>query len=601
MLPWNFLRPSHSLLLALLWLPGGVVAVAQEPEPNEAEAYRLVWRESLRPVAVDAHGTLTKLRTAVERMERLAAEEKLATVRAEEFAEAQSASEKLNRLSSQLMLAGEPFGHDLQLQTAHLLNRLQQQIGAFRSFPTVDAQISASRVTYGRMGQAAAAQLPRIGNLFQQDKLDEAETMFYRAWDPLAGAGLWFDSATREGGTKPLQAAKAAIEEKRRQQVREEAVEWIEAELASTRPNYPGLLAEVQQAATGLEAAATANWRGESLAGPELFRRAVAAWQEADRAATRCRACEWALSGITSQNRPGLAALELAQKSFIEQYPDALAGLIRAGGRRSAAAGDAANQYADWVAAVAESTADWSEASLLAPLESALEEFAAAEEQLAAQVSAYRETTDEWLRWQRRKAAAYAKALGAAPPLKAAAAEAAAAENHAAGLLSGGGASFITARLSQPSTTAHRVLAKELTNKEVFIAGPLAPAEAGEWNGPYEGRIQATLSAELSLQAAAARLRESLYAGASPPLSFAGARAAVRAERGIFRAGGGTVQNLELEPLIRHFATPEPGPSQAGAVVHDLLDPPVFAHTMLHVQLRADWLEHDCFVLKIAP
>jgi hypothetical protein len=596
-----FRRHVRSVLLVLGLSLFSAVAWAA-PSHEDPEAPLAVRPEPVCQQLVAEADTLYRgLRESIGEWQAKVSNSQLRQVKPGQVVEAYAKMLQLGRVAGRLIILGEPAGMDYQFRARQAQQELSQLINAFDGLPGVQEQINRAFAAIRREAEKSASILPKVQKLSQAGQLDEAETMFYKAFDPLESKGVWYKLETRRPVMEKFWQTQEQLDRALRESRQKEARDALTKARQAKTPNFSQLLAQLRQATAAIRQNGKAEVGGQSLTGPQVAAQFCQQWQQAQQAALACRALDWARTTQLSAN--DLAQLTDQQAQFSRDATPALAELVQAEAAHAQAA-DAKSLYREYLTVLAPLANLPADAAAPTAWDKALEQLIAKSPPLAAEVAVYRGATSELLRWRKRTAEAYTRARKAqSPPLEDVYLQGIRSSGETAGLLLPSATNTSQTELSSPAPNVMPMAAKKLLGQRAMVTGLIGNTEAKSTVSRYRQRCFASFALPEPLAKEVAALEADLLATkTAAPLTLEAAAALASARRGDLAAASGEIQGIYMEALAPLFAAPPPiaanliplGPLPGEAIGNDPL-----VQMVVHFDLKPLWVQQDYFFLQV--
>jgi hypothetical protein len=238
-----------------------------------------------------------------------------------------------------------------------------------------------------------------------------------------------------------------------------------------------------------------------------------------------------------------------------------------------------------------------------------LENLAAKSRPFQAEVEAYRQATDQLLRWRRRTAEASARARGAEyPPVAQPLLNAFRQVGSAPGLVPAGSTHIRRAELSSPVPDVMRSAVDQLMGRRVTLDDLVGLATEPKMivaryrQRHYTRFVLPHESADRWAGEVAALESDLLIGPSAPPLTLEAATALWKARQGALESAGGEVSAVVLEPLSTRFAT-WPAAARSVFPLGPLPQEPgsaaVLRQVLVQLEIAPAWIRHECFFLRL--
>lgn len=459
--------------------------------------------------------------------------------------------DQLKRLAQQLILLREPAGADLDYRARDFELRLRDVVVEYKKLPNVSQLIAAARSQYDREVAGGIRSLSRLGTLFKQGKVELAEKGIHEIYDDLARHSIWCGVSTNQRMYAKFVAPQRLIEKEMTERRTAQAEQLLENLRQQQAPDLTALPKRAQASIEAIQTSGKAEWDGQMLDGPDLLAAWASQWRKTHHAAVRTRAIDWARGQTSTMAQPSdLDRLEDAHSQFDQQMCTAVAELIAADAAR--AIPDATPiLYQRYLQVLASISPQFAGASLRESVEPVLRSLREKSPLFAKQVDAYREATEELLRWRERVATdRAARRQEAAPPLLEVMNQAAtqAALQARSDRVDSGVDQLFTSAPPLVNDMSRVALERQATLSD------LAPEGEGSAISRYSQRHYARMPRVTLPEGEVADLKNALLVtDALEPLTLETAIAIRTAEDGYFQSAGGRVTGLQLESLLVHF------------------------------------------------
>ena len=476
---------------------------------------------------------------------------------------------------------GEPVGHDLIMRTSNLDRRLEKVHLAMVEAQT--KRIQSLLPAFDKACKKYEKIIVQTRKLIEEGKLDAAEKTFRGPHRGLFALAWWYEYNQRIGPMKAYDVTHESLQNAIFKTNKEHSQTTIAALRDKTRPDMSKLPQAVQAAAKGLASAAEVNFGGKQLNGPKVFMAAAKEWHSLERATLRTIALNWAVfrrNAETPVTDPVVKSYAVFRTAMIDGFK----ALVAADAARATEA-EAAILHAAYVKNIADVASATRDDELIKSVAESLSTLADKSASLAADTTAYRGATTDWLRWRNRAAQTAAKAAGASAE-----------------------------KLTVPSTEAPRLdrdapavvaqVGDELLGKTILATGGLlVTAKDGKPTGGLIKHvfvravaapqpIQQTLEAEL------------LVSKEFAPMTVEAAQVLAEAKRGALVEAGGKITGIELLGIVPFFAAKGPDQSAVAPVgalpelVNSGFDVPS-QYLLIAAEMDPEWIRGRCFFAKV--
>jgi hypothetical protein len=538
-------------------------------------------------------------------------------IKPDDLGQTMIALQRLNRLSRRLASAGETAGHDFQHRHREEHAITSRLIDGTRGFPAAIAYLDKARQVIARSTESRMRELKQIEEMAQKGQWEQAETRIYRTLDQLDGLTIYINDNNEISAIyTPYARAQGAIDAEMAKTRKQFVMESLTAQRDAQAPMLDSLLQQIDAATKAVSQSGAAEIDGQSLDGPSLLTRFGERWKELQAAAIRCRAANWALSAagegggyydgtaLPSTSGPKADPLEAKYAQFSRSIGPALVQLVQADAARAGGA-EVESLHQAFLEALAPLALHAADPGFAANAQKSLDQLAAKSPQLNEMATAYREATDEILRWRRRAAEAAAGSRAAQyPEAPRQLLQATQGKLPFGGLFNEQKPDFPRAQLLSSAPAIVAWSKDKLLSQPVWITATTAVAPNKTGVSRYEDRTYCTVTLPPAPPAEQiAALEQDLLVGESaPPLSLAARAALDSARRGDFTAAGGTIRAYHLESVLARWANMP----QSAWVLTRLGELPPESNTYSlapHVLARFDvtphWIRHEYFFTEL--
>ncbi len=501
-------------------------------------------------------------------------------------------------LARKLADQSEAAGYDYLARAGEHEKVLRKAAADFRAGGSVRTDVMDREMR--ALVDAAMRRFPELKSRAATDA-EAAEDELVKIIAPIRRYQVWLEGSDKSSFRhlaelyRDVQTAASAL---RQQQLGEKLAPLV----AASRPKFDELPMQVAEAAETLKASGTVDWRGESLAGPDLVERVLEAWRQVEIQSQRTRMLLLASRGLATTVPAEVEQLSAEQAKFTTRMIGGIGSIVAADASRVAPQ-HARELYRKYLDRLARGAIVCDRAAVRAAWGPPLAAIADKEPGLKADVQNYVRATGPLLQWRRElvdlELAARSKVdtdiqgvlHQAIRPSGGPALLAENAPNTRAALISS--AAAVLPRIGE------RACGRPASVRDVVGLG------AGKAIAPYHDRVYARVTVPYSkaLESQVDALRMMLLVTPTQgPLSLDAAIALVAAENGTYRAIGGTVTEVTLEPLLTRFATLsersrgllrlEPLPSEIQA--SDLRNA-----VMARFDLAPRWVAHETFIVDL--
>lgn len=592
-------------LIALLLIAEGRPTAANPSSGDTGATFAVRGGPEAEELCKQATQLFRQAETATAGLEAAQSEGRLAKVARQSFVELYSNITQLDRLAGRLIIRREPAGEDLQLRARHLRERMQQLLAEYLNTPESREELARTVPRLRREVQSRSRVLPRLAQLVDQQKWEEAEGVLFEAVDPLEAQCVGFDSATRATVLEPFGEAMSIIVDRTRRFREQQAMEALAGLRSQQAPGGDTLVDLLRQAAGQVAAGGRATWDGRSIGGPALVAELAARWEQQHLQAVHCLALDWARGdqlGWQQQQQ-----LKSKFQQWVVELASGIGRLIaadtaRLGGEELRAA------YMAYLGQLAVLAVRVDDEQFTRALAQSLERVAAQSPELQREVLSYRQATGELLRWRSRYTADRAQSLLAQyVPAERLLGDALAECLKTSGSHSAAAVHVARAELCCPAPQLVQQAAAVLAGRGVLLAdcegsATETPAVASHYRPRVYGwfRLPEALAAAWSEQTAA--LEADLFVDdRSPPLTLEAAMALASAKQYRLAAAGGSVSKLTVEALVTRFATLSQSGSRLvplGRLPDETLGDQPLRQILFQLELEPAWMQHACFLVE---
>lgn len=561
------------------------------------------------PLAVLPIGDSPALAAAADRLYRETQKEvveleqwqKAGGMQAGKIGAAHVAAVRLERIAGRLKARREAAGFDFALRAGDLRQRLLRMAGELKQIQGFSTKGAMERLAALR--DAGLPKIPGWRKQISQENLAKVEVEVFALLDAMQEQLVWLEGNAPAEYLTPFQAIVDQVAGRTAEADRRAVEAELDQQLQQLQPDVAHLLAQLQAAAAEMEQSGQADWQENMLGGPQLVVAAHHQWQQLQRELQRRRAWLWARRGNSRENTPELQEVEEAQRTLAEQMPASLAAVVAADAQRVPAS-DAAAVYQEYLASLGGVIALGPKETLLAALEPPLDTLAARSIELHANLKAYRALTGDHLRWRRRLAAAEAEGRRNGYPLATSVFhEAAKSRLNAPGFLPEQGQGSELSAILTPVPAAIQRVGKELVGRSITILDVVGVGNRGV--ARYDIRTYASLPAvtDPTLTSIRDSLRSILHLSPEqPPLTLEGAAALAAVDEGIWDQVGGSIENVQVAPLIARFATLEDKDTLRMTLAPPAEEPAQLDlrnQLVVQFRVRPAWVQHELLLMEV--
>ncbi len=516
---------------------------------------------------------------------------------------------QLRRTALDLQMHGEPAGFDFELRAGRLDEPLMKAVGQLKSSQAGVGQINKIRqyLSTPRTRQARDRVCAEVKQLMQKQQVLLAYDKLHQTLDEWKSMTIFLEDrepANDLGQLDDLEFMLRSRQKLFRQQIREALTT-----AGNTRqPDMKVLADGIVASADALRTSATVAVDGQTLSGPEYVEHAANAWRKVHLAALHCRAIDWARR-VSIPSMPHMTEVrepywidEGQYSRFVDETVKGLAAIIEADAER-AQGPEAAKLYSQYVEVLAPLAAQLEGDKLTSAIEAALEKLASKSPDFHKEVEAYRESTDELLRWRERVAASVAEARAAEfPSSDELLLKSLGSRQGVRGLLDEKQPNLRLARLIGSVPEIMPVATQETLDKQVLVRNVVGLPGGKIGIARYDARHYSTVAAYRATDEIQRLKQDLLITEQLPPLTLRAAIAVDSAERGDFVAVGGVVRGIHLEGLIPRFATlPEGGLSMLalGPLPVEPKQEALLNHVLVRLDVAPSWINHRFFFADV--
>lgn len=516
--------------------------------------------------------------------------------------------EVLSRQATELQLHGETAGIDYMLRILPLEPPFGKAVEQFNASANGMAQAQRARMALQSTAAARNVALQKAQQLAQQGKLQEAFDAINKLWDETIALTVFLPLPEQQRIHDTMASQRAEIIANRNNLARADIIAKLETVSMAQAPNDKALLAELQSAADGLRTNAMVELGGQQRTGPQAVSYFLDEWRKNQMLALRHRGIMWAQRvkiGRTgaSQAPPEDESFELAYQEFCGKMSTGLVSLIEAEAARAAAA-EAPTLYRQHLDTLAPALSRIDDPTLADRATAALDQLAAKDANLAAEVQAYHQATDEFLRWRERAygavAAAYEKA---SPAFEALVVEQGKSGEGFSGMFEFKDPVAREARLIGSAPEILNVLTKRVLEQPTWIRNLSGLPNKKFCLARLHDRTFATAAwPDVTTAIGDMKLQLSVTEQL-PPLTLAATAAVQSADIGDFAAVGGTIKGLYLDGLVSRFAALPDNYSlllPLGPMPRELPAAQLLNHLMIRSDLQPMWVHHRYFFVDLS-
>lgn len=545
---------------------------------------------------------------------------------ADVLADAFVAIGQLSRLSGQLVTLGEPAGHEFGLRAMYYRTIVNNLIGQFKNSPPATAYINGVRQRLLKMDRPRTIALQKMNELVNKKNYEDAERVWNDYSDKLNELLPFLMPAEANPYIEPFSQIQGHVVSTMGAHRFAVAKDLLTKRRDAQRPNLAELTQQIDAAAKQLATAPQATIEGNPLTGPDTFVYFVGRWQKLHAAAIRCQGLHWALETqrpvMSGAPADAVAMMPSAGESkndpVLDDYRNraalvvstSLAGLVEAEAARATPA-EVPALYAAWLNAAAPVVGRVQNDALAKVLDPALRKLAARSPEFFAQVTAYDETTLDYLRWKRRTAdAATAPFVTQQPALEATVQKAFTSDKEKGytGLYSVENPPITLPTVQAPAPALLSLGGERLLKQGVILSIGQGLAGGKSNATRLRQRMFATCKpSSEALEAAVAALSAELFVTSEqPPLTLTATAALRSLQVGDYVVAGGEVTGMHLEGWITRLAgLPDaawPLFALGDLPVHtaDLNAPlPSLDKAVLRCEIDPKWLRHEYVIVPM--
>lgn len=507
----------------------------------------------------------------------------------------------VERAAERLKLLGETAGVDLRHRVHHQRGRLGKFLVAYYAAPEYQKALQQAVKASDKQKAARTKQIQKIRQRIDQQKWDDAERELYQLIDDFEQLAPIMGPNLAEFVRREYRQVKEQIETEMKVRRSAAAAEYLAERVKTEAGGLPALAATIDGWSRELKQKGSVDVDGTQRTGPQLVTLAAEMWEEQQARTVHQISLQWLYNenfGSSEALAPSTATRQTTTDAWgSQQVRDALVRLLEADAAR-ANDPQIAPLHAAYVSALAPVVNRVSEgdAALFAE---ALQKLANRSLSVAADVDAYRQATDDLLRWRERVSAAHARSAmqraSAAPELFR---KAATKQVETPGFYQprSNDAAAISSRVPAVVTAmSDQVLQAPVYVEDVWSLGEGRPLIAG-----YQPDCYATATA-LETAAQQQMLAADLQVGPqAPPQSLRAAMAMEAARSGRYRRVGGTTSRFTVESLTTRLITipTKPGVLFALGDLSPLNRAAVKGNVILRYDLQSQWAQNRYFFVE---
>jgi hypothetical protein len=502
-------------------------------------------------------------------------------------------------LARQLADQSEAAGYDYLARAGEHETAMRKAAADFRAGGKVRTDVMDREMR--ALVDAAMRRFPELKSRAATD-VEAVEVELVKIIAPIRRYQVWLEGSDRSSFRhlaelyRDVQLAASQLRQSR-------LAEQLAPLVAESRPKFDELPAQLAEAAEALQGSETVDWRGESLAGPDLVLRAFEAWRQVEIQTQRTRMLLLASRGSATTVPAEVEQLSAEHAKFQAQMIEGLAAIVAADAARVAPQ-HARELYRKYLDRLARGAIVCDRAAVRAAWEPPLAAIADKEPGLKVDVQNYVRATSPLLRWRRELVDLE---LGVRSKV----------DTDIQGVLnqairpSSGGPALLTE--NAPNTRAALLSSAAVVLPRIGERAGGRPASvrdlvglgAGKTIASYHDRVyaRATVPYSKALESQVDALRMMLLVTPTQgPLSLDAAIALAAAEDGTYRAVGGIVSEVTLEPLLSRFAT-LPDRSRGLLLLKELPAEIQASDLRNAVLARFDlaprWVAHETFIVDL--
>ena len=538
------------------------------------------------------------------------------------------ACRQIMRMAEELRLLGEPAGVDFDQRAQNINQQVVRIAQDFARTPEGATFLGKARQFINNTQKDRQESLKRIEKLVTGQKWKEAETTLHGVHDKYMAVTVFMTPEEQRPVYEPFLTVTPLITQAMTAIRAKESAAVLSERLTQLAVNAEAPLAKFSQLAPMLATAAKVDLEGQQLSGPELATQLAAEWQKTHVAVQRHYGQSLASQSFSTAGAsyipgggapagpgqpadPSGAAPAAGAASPIDGYVKnystrflAVVDQLVAAEAQRATADEAPNLYAEYVKALALTSARTDNSQFAAALQASLNKLAAKSPAFANEAAGYAEATDELLRWRRRAAESFAKSQSAKfPAVSTVLQPALTSKSPYIGLFQETGPDVEIPQIFSSAPNILTPAVPKIVGQSALLTGGRGLAGGKSSVTTMQSRTYGTLkSTRAAIEAQLQGLRGDLFVtDAAGPLSLNAAMAIQSADAGDFDAAGGQLTGLHLEGFVTRLITlPDvvwPLVPLGRVPVTPARDHTVspLTQAVIRVELQPTWVQHRAF------
>lgn len=521
-----------------------------------------------------------------------------------EFGAAYVAAQRMKRLGKQLEQWGETAGIDFQVRASGVLTDWDLARKDFLKLPEISSKLPALAKAFQGEATKRKKSVTAAGQLYKQQKFDEAEQILCENIDALEQVGSLLDDTLKEPIVPFTQALNTVMIDLNKLRV-QAGQERLQGLIDADSPGFEPLLAQMKQAVADLKAGQKPKFDGQEMTSPEFVKAAGDAWKKSQLSAIHCEAYYTAMGMKRGgENSEPLNKLIGEQETFSTKFLADLGEVIAADAANIDAA-QAEEVYLAYLQELAPLATLATPGTVAKAVEPQLKSLIARSAELQANVGAYEAATADLLRWRKLVADEQQKGAAAAFPAMEPTFTVVVRMPSAAsvGLLRDQSESMNQLAILSPMPLTLERMKTDLIGKQVQLPActginPAKKLVASQ----YDNRHYATFTLPAGFAAEQAALRDDLLVSESlPALTLAAAMAVAASDRGDLQAAGVTLNKIHVEPFATRMATLPAAASAIfplGALPREGMDDPPLYQILFRSDVQPGWVRNEYFFVN---
>jgi hypothetical protein len=507
--------------------------------------------------------------------------------------------QQIARAGKHLSGYGEPAGPDYIARSTVLAATHASLFQTYKNSIVAQQYANLCRQQLAKDAKKRQKELESIGKLIQAKKFVEAEKEMDAALDYLDSLVIYLTPDEVPPITRPFGELKAHIDGPARQLRMAHGQKILAAARDGMKAEGAIALEVFAKAAAALKSSASVDLNGQMATGPQIIGLLENTLTGEHAAMLRRRAIEMARASALEQSTetPERKAIEDQYASVSKQLLALIPAIILADAAR-AGESDAPALYEQHLAAASALLIKMAGDAPKVEVRSALNNLAAKSAVLAAEVANEEASCAEYLRWQKRTAAALAKAKATEfPPLSQVFVTGASVDEKTFvdGLFSHTG-SLPACMFWGASPRIIATVQPKLAGKTVTVANVFPLESGGQGVTRYADRTVAMIALpDFSPQAEI--LNKGMLGEGRTPKSLEAAMAVDATKRGWLRGAGGTIEDLFLEAVLTRFAKTPAAIAHLSPIGGWNEEPkePLMRHALGRFVIKPNWYQGEYF------